>query len=57
MIDMEQVEVLIEIAGVYDGWSAARMKDGRVLNRWDKTTEYSKWDKTQQWIDENELIV
>ena len=57
MIDMEQVEVLIEVQGIYDGWSVAKMKDGRVLNRWDKITEPYRWDKTQQWIDENELIV
>lgn len=57
MIDMEQVEVLIEIAGVYDGWSVAKMKDGSLVNRWDKELEHCRWDKTQQWLDENELIL
>lgn len=33
-IDMDQVDTLIEIRGNYDGWSIAKMKDGRYLNRW-----------------------
>lgn len=28
------IDHLIEIPGIYDGWSIARLKDGRVVNRW-----------------------
>lgn len=35
-IDMAQVEMLIEIRGIYDGWSIAKMKDGTYRNRWDE---------------------
>ena len=28
------VAYLIEVRGVYDGWSIAVMKDGRLVNRW-----------------------
>ena len=30
----EEIETHIEIRGIYDGWSVAAMKDGRLLNRW-----------------------
>lgn len=30
----EDVDVLIEIHGVYDGWSILKLKDGRMINRW-----------------------
>ena len=28
------VEHYIEIRGIYDGWSVAKMKDGSYVNRW-----------------------
>lgn len=34
MIDMFEVDHLVEIRGVFDGWSIAVMKDGTVVNRW-----------------------
>lgn len=33
-VDWDQVATLIELRGVYDGWSVAVMKDGSRLNRW-----------------------
>jgi len=33
-INMEDVELVIELLGVYDGWSVAVMKDGTRINRW-----------------------
>lgn len=30
----EDVDHLIELRGVYDGWSVAVMKDGTRVNRW-----------------------
>lgn len=47
-IDKEKVLHLIEIRGIYDGWSVARMKDGRLLNRWEKS-DY-RYAPTQEWI-------
>lgn len=33
-IDRNEVDVLIQITGLYDGWSVAKMKDGTYVNRW-----------------------
>ena len=33
-IDSAQIDHLIELRGVYDGWSIARLKDGSLVNRW-----------------------
>jgi len=30
----DEVAYLIELRGVYDGWSVARMTDGSLRNRW-----------------------
>lgn len=47
---MDDVFMLYEIPGVYDGWSAALLKDGRVVNRW--TPEYDEWrfNQTEMFI-------
>lgn len=45
----EDVEVYIEIRGIYDGWSVAKMKDGRMLNRWPPDDRRHK--PVQEWID------
>ena len=29
------VDYLVEVRGVYDGWSIAVMKDGSYVNRWE----------------------
>ena len=42
------VEYYIEIRGIYDGWSVAVMKDGRMLNRWPPSDRRHK--PTQAWI-------
>lgn len=31
---IQDVDHLIELSGVYDGWSVAVMKDGTRVNRW-----------------------
>lgn len=36
----EDVDHLIELRGVYDGWSVAVMKDGTRVNRWESITGY-----------------
>ena len=41
-IDMKDVSSLIELRGVYDGWSVAVMKDGRRLNRWAEVPGYER---------------
>lgn len=49
MIDTKDVEIYIEIQGLYDGWSVAKMKDGSLVNRWSKD-DY-RHERTQSWID------
>lgn len=34
VIESGQIAHLIELRGVYDGWSVAVMKDGTLVNRW-----------------------
>lgn len=34
MIDWDEIESIIELRGVYDGWSVAVLKDGTHVNRW-----------------------
>jgi len=41
--------IFIEIQGLYDGWSVARLPDGTLVNRWSEA--YPQWKKTQEWID------
>ena len=48
-IDREQVVQLIELLGVYDGWSVAVMRDGSLQNRWEPGDR--RWAPTQQWIE------
>lgn len=33
-INWDEVDHLIELRGVYDGWSIAVMKNGTQINRW-----------------------
>lgn len=47
---MDDVETLIEIRGVYDGWSAARLKDGRLVNRWDATAYPARFKATEGFL-------
>ena len=48
-IFMDEVAMTIEVRGIWDGWSAALMKDGRLLNRW-PPGDY-RHQPTQEWID------
>ena len=34
VIESSSIDRLIELRGVYDGWSIAVMKDGSLVNRW-----------------------
>lgn len=47
-IDTVEVECLIEVRGIYDGWSIARMKDGSLINRW--APDDRLWKPTQDMI-------
>lgn len=48
-INMDEVAMLIEIRGVYDGWSIAEMKDGSLINRWDE--DDPRFLPTEDFID------
>ena len=39
----------IEIRGIYDGWSVAKMKDGTLVNRW-KPEDGRLYQQTEEWI-------
>ena len=45
---MDDVESLIELPEIYDGWSVARLTDGRLVNRWDMTEYPSRWRATEE---------
>lgn len=49
----DEVVLLIEIRGIYDGWSVAKMKDGRLVNRWPEDDRRHK--PTQNWIS-NQIV-
>ncbi len=53
-INHDEVEVLIEVRGIYDGWSIAKMKDGSYINRWDWGDR--RYGPTQTFIRENGWI-
>lgn len=45
---------LIEIRGVYDGWSAALLPNGEILNRWTGAAGYEYQEKaTDEFIAEH----
>lgn len=48
---LDGIDVHIEIRGIYDGWSVAKMKDGTLVNRWPEDDRRHK--PTQDWIDLN----
>ena len=50
-IDPTEIVNLIEIRGIYDGWSVAEMRDGSYLNRWDATIFPARHAATQTYID------
>lgn len=55
MIDMSKVDHLIELRGVYDGWSIAVYKDGTIHNRWagdDESGYVRRFEATEKAIAE-----
>ena len=46
--------ILIEILGLYDGWSVAKLPDGTLVNRWDPTS--SRYLPTQRWIKKHQEL-
>lgn len=53
-IDHDEVQILIEVRGIYDGWSVALMNDGTYVNRWD-CGDY-RYDPTQEYMRMNGWI-
>lgn len=49
MIDYPEGTIRIEIRGIYDGWSVAKLPNGELVNRWSKDDR--RHDSTQRWID------
>jgi hypothetical protein len=47
--DFPEGTILIEIRGVYDGWSCAKLPDGSYVNRWEPGTRM--FDLTQTFIE------
>jgi hypothetical protein len=42
-------ECLIQIRGIYDGWSVKKLADGTLINRWEPDDRRHK--PTQDWIE------
>lgn len=51
--DFPDGTTMIEIRGIYDGWCAAQLPDGRYVNRWPEEDRRHK--ATQEWIDRARL--
>jgi len=50
--DYPEGTIFVEIRGVYDGWSVAKLPSGELVNRWPEGTRLHA--ATQEWIDERE---
>lgn len=48
-INHDEVADYIELRGVYDGWSIARMKDGSYVNRWHENDH--RYKRAQDFIE------
>lgn len=60
-INPDDVALYIKVRGVYDGWSVAKMKDGRLINRWPPddrrhaaTEKYISWAQELGMFDKEE---
>ena len=42
VIETDEIDHLVELRGVYDGWSVAVMKDGTKINRWANEPGYER---------------
>jgi hypothetical protein len=58
-----EAAVLIELPGVYDGWSIAQLPDGRMLNRWSDEAGTGpaagmqrRWEATEVYISEHDGV-
>ena len=49
MSDFPEGTVLIEIRGIYDGWSVQKLPDGTLVNRWEPGDR--RYMPTQVWIE------
>ena len=52
--DASQIDHLIELRGVYDGWSVAVLKDGTRVNRWAGTQYTHRWYVTEAFLNGEE---
>lgn len=50
--DFPEGTILIEIRGLYDGWSVAKLPSGELVNRW--PSDDRRFKPTQEWIDKME---
>lgn len=48
-MNRDDIEMLIELPGVYDGVSVYQMKDGTYVNRWDAVLEQYPGDVGVEW--------
>jgi hypothetical protein len=50
--DYPEGTILIEIRGLFDGWSCAKLPSGELVNRWEPNARL--YVATQEWIDGQE---
>ena len=48
----KKVKALVEIRGVYDGWSYILYEDGSMKNRWDPVQDPRRYSLTQEVINQ-----
>jgi hypothetical protein len=48
----DDIALAIEIRGVYDGTSCYLLRDGRIVNRWERGPR-ARYEATQRWIEAN----
>ena len=48
MNDFPEGTIFIEVRGIYDGWSVAKLPDGTFVNRWKE--DGRRKERTQEWI-------
>lgn len=49
--DRDEIVMYYEIRGLYDGWSAAMLSDGRIVNRW-SPEDGRRYTETEKFIAE-----
>jgi len=50
--DYPEGTIYIELRGIFDGWSVAKLPDCTLVNRW--PVDDRRHAPTQRWIDEQE---